>query len=145
MQVVFFAYVDFVFTLFMQYANFYPYFYYFNKAFVMKKEEKTEVLSSRYLFNDPWLTVREEKIKLPNGKIVPHYFVLEYPDWVNTIARTKDGKFVMIRQYRHAIGKANYELCGCLPTRAQTIIGFIILLPKTSSLSASRLWTRGRI
>ena len=112
MQVVFFAYVDFVFTLFMQYANFYPYFYYFNKAFVMKKEEKTEVLSSRYLFNDPWLTVREEKIKLPNGKIVPHYFVLEYPDWVNTIARTKDGKFVMIRQYRHAIGKANYELCG---------------------------------
>ena len=31
MQVVFFAYVDFVFTLFMQYANFYPYFYYFNK------------------------------------------------------------------------------------------------------------------
>ena len=38
----------------------------------MKKEEKTEVLSSRYLFNDPWLTVREEKIKLPNGKIVPH-------------------------------------------------------------------------
>lgn len=77
-----------------------------------EKELKTKILDSRYLFKDPWLTVKEEKIELPNGKVIPHYFVLEYPDWVNTIAITKEKKFVMVKQYRHAIARTNFELCG---------------------------------
>jgi 8-oxo-dGTP pyrophosphatase MutT (NUDIX family) len=41
--------------------------------------------------------------------------VLEYPDWVNVIAITNDGQFVMERQYRHALGRTNYELpCGVM-------------------------------
>ncbi len=76
------------------------------------ENNKTKVLSRRYLFNEPWLTVRDEKIELSNGKIIPHYYVQEYPDWVNTLAVTKDKKFVMVRQYRHAIGRENYEFCG---------------------------------
>jgi len=39
-------------------------------------------------------------------------YVLEYPDWVNTIAITKEGKFVFVRQYRYAIGKTVNELCA---------------------------------
>ena len=77
-----------------------------------KCNAKAEVLASKYLFREPWLTVREEEIKLPNGAIVPKYYVLEYPDWVNTLAITKDKKFVMIRQYRHGTQTTNYELCG---------------------------------
>lgn len=82
----------------------------------MKKREKEikepEVLSSRYVFERPWLTVREEEIRLPNGNIIPEYYVLEYPDWVNILAITKDKKFVMVRQYRHGTKTVNFELCG---------------------------------
>lgn len=77
-----------------------------------KNEKKAEVLTSRYLSNKPWLTVREDRIRLANGLDIPSYYVLEYPDWVNVIAITKDKKFVMVRQYRHGTQTTNYELCG---------------------------------
>ena len=70
----------------------------------MSEEKKVKVLQSEYLFNRPWLTVRRESIVLPNGNPVPEYYVLEYPEWVNTIAITRDRKFVFIRQYRHGLG-----------------------------------------
>ncbi len=77
-----------------------------------KKIEKWEVLKSEYLHKRPWLTVRKEEVKLPNGNIIPEYYVLEYPDWVNIIAITKENKFVFITQYRHGLGEISYEICA---------------------------------
>ena len=57
----------------------------------MLKQDKWKTLSSEYLFNRPWLTVRRDSYELPDGRIVPEYYILEYPDWVNTLAITKDG------------------------------------------------------
>ena len=77
-----------------------------------------KVLFSEYLIKRPWLTARMDKVQLPDGRVIPEYYVLEYPDWVNVIAVTKDGLFVMERQYRHAIGSTNYELpCGVMEER----------------------------
>lgn len=76
------------------------------------KEKAWEVISSRYLSEKPWFTVRCEHLKIPNGREIPEYFILEYPEWVNTIAITKDGEFVMVSQYRPAAGKSSYELCA---------------------------------
>ncbi len=88
----------------------------------MEKEDpkKWEVVKSEYLFRRPWLTARRDHVRLPDGTEQPEYYVLEYPDWVNVIARTRDGSFVLIRQYRHGIGRTCYELCaGCVePTDA---------------------------
>lgn len=81
----------------------------------MKQEEKNrhwKVLTSEYLYREPWLTVRKDSVELPNGGRIPSYYVHEYPDWVNVIAITKDKKFLMIRQYRHALGQVSYELCA---------------------------------
>lgn len=72
--------------------------------------EKWETLSSEYLYRRPWLTVRKDMVKLPNGVINPEHYVLEYPDWVNVIAITKEGKFVMIEQYRHGLDDVFIEL-----------------------------------
>ena len=63
-----------------------------------------KVLESEYLFNEPWLTIRKEKCLLPNGKIMPAYYTLEYPSWVSALALTRDNKVVMVRQYRHGLG-----------------------------------------
>jgi len=80
----------------------------------MKKLEnrKWKVLKSEYLFKRPWFTVREEEVEVANGKIIPEYYVLEYPDWVNTIAITRDKQCVMVSQYRHGLGQTNFELCS---------------------------------
>lgn len=71
-----------------------------------------KVLESEYLHREPWLTVRKERLQLPNGTIVPKYYVLEYNDWVNIIAITKDGKYIMVEQYRHGIGETCMEVCA---------------------------------
>ena len=71
-----------------------------------------KVLHSEYLFNEPWLTIRKEVCSLPNGKMVPAYYILEYPTWVNALALTKEGKVVMVRQYRHGLGVVDLEVVG---------------------------------
>jgi 8-oxo-dGTP pyrophosphatase MutT (NUDIX family) len=81
----------------------------------INEEKKWKILSSEYLVRRPWLTARRDVAELPDGRINHEYYVLEYPDWVNIIAITKDGRIVMERQYRHALGKTCYELpCGVI-------------------------------
>lgn len=75
-------------------------------------EKPWEVISSEYLHKNLWLTVRKDHVVLPNGNHIPSYYILEYPNWVNTIAITRDGQFVFIRQYRHGLQKTSYELCA---------------------------------
>lgn len=69
-----------------------------------------KLVSSRYISRDPWFTVREDCLDLPNGKRIPDYHVLEYPDWINVIAVTPEEKMVLVQQYRHGIGKVGFEL-----------------------------------
>ena len=78
----------------------------------MKRPEHRpwRVLSSEYVARRPWFTVRRESVELPTGAVVPEWYVFEFPDWVNVIARTREGLFVMISQYRHALGETRYEL-----------------------------------
>ena len=83
-----------------------------NSDITLPAEKPWKVLGSRYLFRRPWLTVRCEDFLLPNGNRIPEYYLLEYPDWVNTIAITRDGQFVMVRQFRPGIGQYRYELCA---------------------------------
>ncbi|WP_341836696.1 NUDIX hydrolase [Chitinophaga pollutisoli] len=71
-----------------------------------------KLLQSEYLFREPWLTVRKDTCETPSGVLVPSYYVLEYPDWVNAMAMTDDGKVLLVRQYRHAIGKVLLEIPG---------------------------------
>lgn len=74
--------------------------------------EKWKVLESEYLSRRPWLTVRRDKVQLPGGAVHPEYYVLEYPSWVNVIAITEGGEYVMVRQYRHGAGLIATELCA---------------------------------
>jgi len=77
-----------------------------------QKIEKWNVLSSEYIAREPWFTVRKERVQLPNGSMIPSYYVMEYPAWINVIAITTDGKMLMERQYRHGLAQVNYELCA---------------------------------
>ena len=74
-----------------------------------------KVLKSEYLFKRPWLTARRDVCQLPDGRINDEYYVLEYPTWVNVVAITKEGEMVIIRQYRHGLGRTCYEIvAGCV-------------------------------
>ncbi|MDE6485368.1 MAG: NUDIX hydrolase [Duncaniella sp.] len=79
----------------------------------MEKEiKKWKILSSEYLITRPWLTARRDTVEYPDGRVNDEYYVLEYPTWINVIARRKDGMFVMVEQYRHGLGEVLVELCA---------------------------------
>lgn len=73
---------------------------------------KWEILKSSYILKTKWLTVRKDHVRMPSGQQMDDYYVLEYPDWINVIAITKGGKFVIERQYRHGTQSIDYELCA---------------------------------
>ena len=76
------------------------------------QDRKWTILESEYLIKRPWLTARKDHVLLPTGVENKEYYILEYPDWVNVIAITKDGRFLMERQYRHGIQLTCYEICA---------------------------------
>lgn len=82
------------------------------KKTICEEPGKWEILHSEYLIRRPWLTARKDHVRLPDGRENPEHWVLEYPDWVNVIAITTEGQFVFERQYRHALGTVNYEICA---------------------------------
>ena len=73
---------------------------------------KWKILSSKYLFNDLWFTVRKDVCETPQGKIIDPYYVYEFPTWVTAVPLTVEGKIVMLRQYRHALGETCLEIPG---------------------------------
>lgn len=76
------------------------------------RDMKWKTLSSEYIFNDRWFKVRKEKCETPEGIIVDPYYVYDFPTWVGALPVTEDGKLVMVRQYRHALGETILEIPG---------------------------------
>lgn len=73
---------------------------------------KWQKLASKYLVREKWATLRVDTCKLQNGTIKDDYYVLEYPNWVNAIALTKENKIILVRQYRFAADIISLEIPG---------------------------------
>lgn len=75
-----------------------------------KMEWKT--LETEYITRYRYFTSRKDKCEMPNGKIVPSYYVVELPPSVCAVCLTKDNKALLVRQYRHPIAQVTIELPG---------------------------------
>lgn len=71
-----------------------------------------DILRSEHIYKSRWLTVRKDAIRTDKGIDIDDFYVLEYPTWVNVIAITKEGKFLIEQQYRHGIQQQVFELCA---------------------------------
>ena len=75
------------------------------------------ILKSTHIVKDRWISLRADTCRMPNGKIVAPYYVLEYPTWVNVVALTKQKEVVLVQQYRHGCQRTLLELpAGCMET-----------------------------
>lgn len=71
-----------------------------------------EILESEYIHQSQWLVARKDKVKTTQGVVINDFYVLEYPTWVNVVAITDTGKYILEKQYRHGIGEVVYEICA---------------------------------
>lgn len=63
------------------------------------------VEGSRYAITDGWFRVRQDDVVLPAGGRIDGYYVWESPDIATVVPVTDDGRFVLVEQYRHAVGR----------------------------------------
>lgn len=73
---------------------------------------KWQVLQSECLLKTPWLKVRKDHIRQPSGVELDDFYIIESQDWVNVIAVTADGQYIIEEQYRHGIQEICVELCA---------------------------------
>lgn len=66
-------------------------------------DRRWKTLASRNIVERWWLTLREDRVRLPSGEEIEEFHVAEYPDWALAIALTDDGDAVLVEQYRYAV------------------------------------------
>ncbi len=71
-----------------------------------------QILKSEYLYKETWFTIRKDKCKTADGKIIDPYYVYEFPTWVSALPITESGEILLIRQYRHGIQQTIIEIPG---------------------------------
>lgn len=64
--------------------------------------------SKRVVYQNPWITVREDAVVFPNGR-EGIYGVVSMANTVAVIARREE-TICLIRQYRYTVGKDSWEL-----------------------------------
>ncbi len=50
-----------------------------------------------------FLAVEEHTVRLPDGRVIPDWPWLVTPDYVNVVAMTSDGRFLVLRQRKYAV------------------------------------------
>lgn len=71
-----------------------------------------KVLASEVVAQTGFFRLRSDRCELPDGRVMPRYYVMEFPDWVNVVPVTDDGQMILIEQYRHASGQVHLEIPG---------------------------------
>jgi len=73
------------------------------------------VLSSRSLLRaEPWVSVIAQKIRLPDGRLINNYYQIKTPAFVVFYVKTRDNRVIVIRQYKHGIGRVSLTMPGGL-------------------------------
>ena len=68
------------------------------------------VIASSYVIDTPYLRLRKDTIELPDGTVIDDYYVRESRGYVIVFAVTPENEVVLVRQYKHGIGKVILEL-----------------------------------
>ncbi len=75
-----------------------------------KPVEPWRLIESHYSYRDRWLNLRSDTVRLPGGKTLSPYHVIEAADWVNVVAINEAGNIVLVEQYRHAVQRTMLEI-----------------------------------
>jgi ADP-ribose pyrophosphatase len=68
----------------------------------MHNHKPWTVLSEQHLLScAPFIEVSKQTVQLPNGRTVENFYQLKMPDFAVMIPEMEDGRFLLLRSYRH--------------------------------------------
>jgi ADP-ribose pyrophosphatase len=66
--------------------------------------------ASSVVVDSPYMRLRMDELELPDGTVIPNYYVREWRGFVVIFATTQDGHVVLVRQYRYGTDAIHIEL-----------------------------------
>ena len=78
------------------------------------------LLASERIFDAGLFQVARDRARSPRTGAEHDFYVVSMADWVMVVALTKEGKLVLVRQYRHGSREAGLEVPGGLHERGGT-------------------------
>jgi 8-oxo-dGTP pyrophosphatase MutT (NUDIX family) len=57
------------------------------------------------VLRSPWISVRADDCVTAEGFEISPFYVMEYPDWVHIVALDAEDHLILVRQYRHGLGR----------------------------------------
>jgi 8-oxo-dGDP phosphatase len=102
--------------------------------------KKWKTISRRKVYQNPWISVREDEVRRPDGS-GGRYGVVEVGDAVSIVALQKNS-LCLVRQYRHSWGKRIWEVpCGGIHKGETCLAAAKRELLEESGITAKR-WKR---
>jgi 8-oxo-dGTP pyrophosphatase MutT (NUDIX family) len=74
--------------------------------------KKWKTLTSKEVFSAGFFKLRLESCALPDGRVMPRYYIADFPSWVHVIPVTKDNQVVMVKQFRNGVKDTFLEVPG---------------------------------
>jgi len=72
--------------------------------------KKWKILNTKTIFTSPFVTLKEEKLKRGDGRIVFPYYAIERPDVVYVAALSRNNELILVNQYKNGIKEVILEL-----------------------------------
>jgi ADP-ribose pyrophosphatase len=66
--------------------------------------------SSTYVVDSPHLRLRVDEVELPDGTVIPNYYVRESAGFVIVFGQTVERQVILVRQYRYGADAIHLEL-----------------------------------
>lgn len=68
-----------------------------------------KVLHSEVVWQRPWFALQVDRVETGRGAILEEYPLIHARDWACIVPVTRDGQLVLVRQYRHGLGRETLE------------------------------------
>ena len=76
-------------------------------------EETWEVLSTKTALNQPpFLKVEMEHVRLPDGREIEEWPIVNARDYVNAVVLNEAGEIMVLEGYKHGIRKSSWQVLG---------------------------------
>ena len=102
-----------------------------------------KTLSSKVVYQNPWIKIHEDKVIRPDGKEGLYAF-LSKPVGVFILARDNKGFFYFIRQYRYPLKKYIYELPAGITDKKSYLSNAKRELKEETGLTSKKWVTLGK-
>lgn len=71
-----------------------------------------EVLSSKPVFDHPFVQVTMEEVSLPDGKVIADWPIIDARDYVNAVVFDEEGRVLILDGYKHGMRRCGWQVVG---------------------------------